>query len=112
MGADAPVGETSGVLTESSMAWLERHPTSGHFHLCFRWNGKRKRRSLSTDDAKAAEAIRLRFEENVALLERGGGTSSAGGSNVVDVVIRSLRMKLGGDASRVQTVRGVGYRLR
>jgi len=53
------------------MAWLERHPTSGHFHLCFRWNGKRKRRSLSTDDTKAAEAIRLRFEENVALLERG-----------------------------------------
>ena len=66
MGADAPLGETSDVLAESPMAWLERHPTSGHFHLCFRWNGKRKRRSLSTDDTKAAEAIRLRFEENVA----------------------------------------------
>ena len=71
MGADAPLGETSDVLAESPMAWLERHPTSGHFHLCFRWNGKRKRRSLSTDDTKAAEAIRLRFEENVALRERG-----------------------------------------
>lgn len=71
MGADAPLGDTSDVLAESPMAWLERHPTSGHFHLCFRWNGKRKRRSLSTDDTKAAEAIRLRFEENVALLERG-----------------------------------------
>lgn len=53
------------------MAWLERHRGSGHFHLCFRWNGKRKRQSLSTGDAKAAEAIRLRFEENLALLERG-----------------------------------------
>ena len=53
------------------MAWLEQHPTSGHFHLCFRWSGKRKRRSLTTADAKAAEAIRLRFEENVCLLERG-----------------------------------------
>ncbi|MBX9622673.1 MAG: site-specific integrase [Gemmataceae bacterium] len=53
------------------MAWLEQHPTSGHYHLCFRWNGARKRRSLATADGKAAEAIRLRFEENVALLERG-----------------------------------------
>ncbi len=53
------------------MAWLERHRGSGHFHLCFRWNGKRKRQSLATGDAKAAEAARLRFEENVALLERG-----------------------------------------
>jgi integrase len=53
------------------MAWLERHPTSGHYHICFRWNGKRKRRSLATDDTKSAEAIRLRFEENIALLERG-----------------------------------------
>jgi len=61
------------------MAWLERHPTSGHFHICFRWNGKRKRRSLSTDDLKAAEAIRLRLEENVALLERGRLELPAGG---------------------------------
>lgn len=71
MGADAPPGVTSDVLADSPMAWLERHPTSGRFHLCVRWNGKRKRRSLSTDDTKAAEAIRLCLEENVALLERG-----------------------------------------
>jgi DNA-binding response OmpR family regulator len=30
----------------------------------------------------------------------------------VDVVIRSLRKKLGPVARRVETVRGVGYRLR
>jgi hypothetical protein len=35
-----------------------------------------------------------------------------GGGNVVDVVIRSLRKKLGEKASLIQTVHGVGYRLR
>ncbi len=34
------------------------------------------------------------------------------GSNVVDVVIRSLRKKLGGRSSVVETVTGYGYRLR
>lgn len=40
------------------------------------------------------------------------GTSYDGGSNTVDVVIRSLRRKLGNVADRIETVRGVGYRLR
>ena len=35
-----------------------------------------------------------------------------GGSNVVDVVIRGLRKKLGAEAPMVATVRGAGYRLR
>jgi hypothetical protein len=35
-----------------------------------------------------------------------------GGSNVVDVVIRSLRKKLGSRASLIETVTGAGYRLR
>jgi two-component system alkaline phosphatase synthesis response regulator PhoP len=39
------------------------------------------------------------------------GTTYVGGSNVVDVVVRSLRRKLGPAANRVQTARGVGYRL-
>jgi Transcriptional regulatory protein, C terminal/AAA ATPase domain len=39
------------------------------------------------------------------------GTGFTGGSNVVDVVVRSLRRKLGDGASRLQTVRGSGYRL-
>lgn len=53
------------------MAWLEQHRTSGHYHLCFRFGGKKYRRTLDTDDAKSAEATRLRFEENLVLLERG-----------------------------------------
>ena len=40
------------------------------------------------------------------------GTSYDGGSNTVDVVIRSLRRKLGPVADRIETVRGVGCRLR
>ncbi len=34
------------------------------------------------------------------------------GSNVVDAVIHTLRKKLGGKASMIETVRGVGYRFR
>jgi hypothetical protein len=46
------------------------------------------------------------------LLRHVWGTSYDGGSNTVDVVIRSLRRKLGAVADRIETVRGVGYRLR
>jgi hypothetical protein len=46
------------------------------------------------------------------LLETVWGTSFTGGSNVVDAVVHSLREKLGSHADTVQTVRGVGYRLR
>ena len=46
------------------------------------------------------------------LIERVWGTTYVGGSNVVDVVVRSLRQKLGPMANRVETARGVGYRLK
>jgi hypothetical protein len=46
------------------------------------------------------------------LVENVWGYDYQGGSNVVDVVVRSLRKKLGESASVVQTVRGVGYRFR
>ncbi|MET0151871.1 MAG: winged helix-turn-helix domain-containing protein [Candidatus Binatia bacterium] len=39
------------------------------------------------------------------------GHRGDGASNVVDVIIRSLRKKLGSRASRIETVSGVGYRL-
>ena len=39
-------------------------------------------------------------------------TDFTGGSNVVDAVVRSLRHKLGDEATVVETVRGSGYRLR
>ena len=45
------------------------------------------------------------------LIERVWGTTYVGGSNVVDVVVRGLRQKLGPMANRVETARGVGYRL-
>jgi hypothetical protein len=48
----------------------------------------------------------------VSLLNDVWGQSYEGGSNVVDVVIRSLRKKLHGHAQAIQTVRGVGYRIR
>jgi DNA-binding response OmpR family regulator len=46
------------------------------------------------------------------LLREVWGTRYSGGSNTVDVVIGSLRRKLGPVGDRVETVRGVGYRLR
>jgi hypothetical protein len=39
------------------------------------------------------------------------GYEWTGGSNVVEVVISSLRKKLGDRAAALETVRGVGYRL-
>ncbi len=47
-----------------------------------------------------------------SLLEEVWGYDYEGDSNVVDVVIRSLRKKLGERASLIETVRGVGYRFR
>jgi len=48
----------------------------------------------------------------ISLLEHVWDQSYNGGSNVVDVVIRALRKKLGDRASVIQTVQGVGYRMR
>jgi DNA-binding response OmpR family regulator len=38
------------------------------------------------------------------------GYDDAGGSNVIESVILSLRRKLGDRANAIETVRGVGYR--
>ena len=48
----------------------------------------------------------------VSLLENVWQQRYDGGSNVVDVVVRSLRKKLGDRASVIETVQGIGYRLR
>jgi transcriptional regulator len=48
----------------------------------------------------------------ISLLENVWEQNYDGGSNVVDVVIRGLRKKLGDSASMIETVQGVGYRLR
>jgi len=53
------------------MAWLEEHPSSGHFKICFRWGGKKLKKTVKTTDRRAAEAALARFEENLQLVERG-----------------------------------------
>ena len=51
-----------------------------------------------------------RAVSRVTLIEQVWGTTYVGGSNVVDAVIRTLRRKLGDNASAIESVRGVGYR--
>jgi DNA-binding response OmpR family regulator len=46
------------------------------------------------------------------LLREVWGTQFTGGSNVVDALVRTLRVKLGSGADVVETVRGAGYRIR
>jgi len=46
------------------------------------------------------------------LLEDVWGWKIDGGSNVVDAMVRALRLKLGSQSSILETVRGVGYRYR
>ena len=53
-----------------------------------------------------------RAVSRASLLEDVWGYSYTGGSNVVDVVIRSLRKKLGDRSAVIETVSGVGYRVR
>ena len=55
---------------------------------------------------------RGRFLSKQQLFDAVWGCDSRAGSNVVEVVIRSLRKKLGDHASLIQTKRGLGYRLR
>ncbi|HLZ10376.1 MAG TPA: winged helix-turn-helix domain-containing protein, partial [Chloroflexota bacterium] len=47
-----------------------------------------------------------------ALVANVWGYADSGGSNVVDVVVRSLRQKLGVRASAIETVTGAGYRFK
>jgi DNA-binding response OmpR family regulator len=53
-----------------------------------------------------------RAVSRASLIEDVWGYSYTGGSNVVDAVVRSLRKKLGERASVIETVSGVGYRVR
>jgi hypothetical protein len=80
-------------------------------------------RQLCVDD-HILDLTPLEFGVTQCLLARPGRTVSRthllhqvwhtqyqGGSNVVDAVVRTLRKKLGGHASAIATVTGVGYRL-
>ena len=75
-------------------------------------------------DERRVDLTRLEFAVLDYLLQREGKVversallrdvwgSTYVGSNVVEVVIRSLRKKLGERAPMIETVRSIGYRLR
>ena len=44
---------------------------SGHYHICFRFNGRRFKRSLKTSRPDHADARRVRLEETIRLVETG-----------------------------------------
>lgn len=53
------------------MAWLEEHPTSGHFKICFRWAGRKLKKTVKSTDRDNAKTALARFNDNLNLLERG-----------------------------------------
>ena len=74
-------------------------------------------------DGRRVDLTKLEFEvmsylqqrqglvvERAALLRDVWGYEYAGGSNVIEANVRSLRRKLGSRASSIETVRGLGYR--
>jgi len=52
------------------MASLQQDP-SGNFHVCFRFNGRRFKRSLRTRLQRKADAAASHIEENIRLIESG-----------------------------------------
>ena len=58
--------------------------------------------------AKEPSRVRLRSE----LLEQSGGMDSFADERTVDAHIKNIRKKLGTYGDFLETVRGVGYRLR
>jgi two-component system OmpR family response regulator len=53
-----------------------------------------------------------RVLSRVSLIEHVWDFAYDGGSNVVDVYVGYLRKKLGAEGDRLETIRGVGYRLK
>lgn len=53
------------------MPWLERHPTSGHYKIAFRWAGRKVRRTIRAKTEAEAHGVLARFEETLDLVERG-----------------------------------------
>jgi hypothetical protein len=60
----------------------------------------------------ALQQRRGRAVARADLLAEVWGADGDHASNVVDVVVRGLRRKLGADATRIETARGIGYRFR
>jgi DNA-binding response OmpR family regulator len=75
----------------------------------------RRRIALSKLECDVLAYLRAREGQPVAreaLLRDVWGYEWTGGSNVVEVAVSGLRRKLGEHAGALETVRGVGYRLR
>lgn len=53
------------------MAHLQRHESSGRYRIRFRYAGVEYKRSLKTQNEKAAEGVRARVEETLRLLDLG-----------------------------------------
>jgi DNA-binding response OmpR family regulator len=74
-----------------------------------------RRVALTKLECDVVRYLREREDQPVAreaLLRDVWGYEWTGGSNVVEVTVSGLRRKLGDRAAALETVRGVGYRLR
>lgn len=52
------------------MAWLQQYP-SGHYHVSFRFAGRKYKRSLDTKNEGEARGLVGRIDDNIRLVERG-----------------------------------------
>lgn len=53
------------------MATLERHPTSNHYLIRFRFGGRSFKRSLKTENKQHAQAALARLHETISMIQRG-----------------------------------------
>jgi len=83
------------------MPWLEQK-TNGRFHVAFRFDGQKFKKSLRTSDPHAAQARLHRLEENISLVENGRLAIP----DDVDLAVFLLSDgKLNGNASRKSSLR-------
>jgi hypothetical protein len=107
---------------ESVAGWVSRLAADGPEVQETRLDGAARELVL---DGRAIALTRLEFDVLARLREHAGrpvtreallrdvwGYEWSGGSNVVEVAVSGLRRKLGSRAGALETVRGVGYRLR
>jgi hypothetical protein len=52
-------GVESASLEGHPMAWLEQHPTSGRFKICFRFGGRQLKKTVKVTERQQAEATPL-----------------------------------------------------
>ena len=52
------------------MAWLQSDP-SGNYHICFRFGGRKFKRSLKTKSEKQARRNKARLEDTIQLVQTG-----------------------------------------